>query len=85
MPTPCSRDGEKVPLVTRPAGSPSASTALPWRGMPRSVSTNGANFSGVPSARARATASEPMNPVSSTQHQPSPASIGLRSVERSLP
>ena len=34
----------------------------------------------MPSARARATASEPMKPVSSLQHQPRPASIGLRSV-----
>ena len=34
---------------------------------------------------AAATASEPMKPVSSLQHQPSPASIGLRSLVRSLP
>ena len=37
------------------------------------------------SALAAAIASAPMNPVSSRQHQPRPASIGLRSSERSLP
>ena len=75
-----------MPLVTTPAGSPAASsTGLPCRGIPLPVSANGASLSAVPAARAAATASAPMNPVSSLQHQPSPASIGLRSVERSLP
>ena len=53
--------------------------------MPRSVSTNGASFSAVPLSRAAATASEPMNPVSSLQHHPSPASIGFRDSSMSLP
>ena len=75
-----------MPLVTTPASRAARpSTALPCRGIPRSVSANGASFSAVPAARASATASAPMKPVSSLQHQPSPASIGLRSVERSLP
>ena len=39
-----------------------------------------------PAARERrATASAPMKPVSSLQHQPRPASIGPRSSESSLP
>ncbi len=82
MPRP--RHGECVPLVTMPSPAPVA-TGLPWRAMPEPVTTNGASFSRGPASRAARTASEPMKPVSSLQHQPSPASIGPRSVVRSLP
>ena len=56
--------------------------ALPWRGIPGPVNANGTSRSRGSTSRS---ASEPMKPVSSLQHQPSPASIGLRSSERSLP
>jgi hypothetical protein len=85
IPIPIPSDGDIVPLVTSPTRSPPWRTGLPGLGIPRSVSTNGASFSAGPSARTLAIASEPMNPVSSLQHHPSPASIGVRSVVRSLP
>jgi len=68
-----------VPLVTAPTCSSPRITGLPWRGIPCPSILKATSFSAVPSARARAIASEPMNPVSSLQHQPRPASIGLRS------
>ena len=46
--------------------------------MPCPSIANGTSFSAVPSRRAAAIGSEPMKPVSSLQHQPRPASIGLR-------
>ena len=79
MPTP--RLGESVPRVT----SPPPTTGLPWRAMPGPVIAKGTSRSAVPSLRAARTASAPMKPVSSLQHQPSPASIGPRSSDRSLP
>ena len=59
---PISSEGEKVPQVTMPTGSPPARTGLPWRGMPAPSILNGASFSAVPSARARAIASAPTKP-----------------------
>jgi hypothetical protein len=70
-----------VPLVT----APPPTTGLPWRAMPGPVIVNGTSFSRGPFSRVARTASEPMKPVSSLQHQPSPASIGPRSSMRSLP
>ena len=81
MPIPYPRLGDIVPEVT----SPPPITGLPWRAMPRPVIANGASFSAGPASRAARTASDPMKPVSSLQHQPRPASIGPRSSIRSLP
>ena len=82
MPIPYPRTGESVPDVT----TPPPSTGLPWRAMPGPVIANGTSFSArAVLARACAIGSAPMKPVSSLQHQPRPASIGLRSSVRSLP
>ena len=78
---PTSRHGDSVPLVT----SPPPTTGLPWRAMPAPVSVKGTSFSRGPASRTARTASAPMKPVSSLQHQPRPASIGPRSSIRSLP
>ena len=79
MPTP--RLGDIVPLVT----SPPPATGLPWRAMPGPVILKATSFCAGPSSRARRMTSEPMKPVSSLHAQPRPASIGLRSEDRSLP
>ena len=79
MPIP--RHGDIVPEVT----SPPPTTGLPWRAMPGPVMANGTSFSRGPASRVARTASDPMKPVSSLQHQPRPASIGPRSSIRSLP
>jgi len=78
---PISRHGDIVPLVTTPSPC-SVTIGLSWRGMPGPVKANGTIVSvGLKPV----SASEPMNPVSSLQTQPRPASIGLRSSLRSLP
>ena len=74
-----------MPLVTTPTSSPPARIPFPGRGMPAPSIVNGANLCAGPAARSAAIGSDPMKPVASTQHQPSPASIGLRSGVRSLP
>ena len=81
MPIPMFRHGLSVPEVT----TPPPSIGLPWRAMPGPVRAKGTSCSSVPCARASAIFSAPMKPVSSLQHQPRPASIGLRSSDRSLP
>ena len=80
MPTP--RQGESVPLVTIAAADDGVALA----GDPGAVDRERDEPLGRagPSRTAR-TASAPMKPVSSLQHHPSPASIGPRSTERSLP
>jgi len=78
---PISSDGESVPLVT----SPPPSTALPCLAMPGPSIVKAINFSAGPALRTAATAPLPMKPVSSLQHHPSPASIGPRFLDRSLP
>ena len=67
-----------MPEVT----SPPPTTGLPWRAIPGPVIANGASFSAGPASRTARTASEPMKPVSSLQHQPRPASIGPRVVHQ---
>ena len=65
----------------RPAGHLAAAddrVALPRR-CPGPVRAKGTSFSAGPASRAARTASAPMKPVSSLQHQPRPASIGSRS------
>ena len=81
MPIPMLRQGLSVPDVT----SPPPAIGLPWRAMPGPVRTKGTSCSAVPFSRAAAILSAPMKSVASLQHQPRPASIGLRSSERSLP
>ncbi len=77
--SPTPRLGDSVPLVT----SPPPTTGLPWRAMPGPVDRERRRASRrARLARVRATASEPMKPVSSLQHQPRPASIGPRSLDQ---
>ena len=82
---PTSMQGERVPLVTTPTGSSPPSTVHPARGMPGPVKTNGASFSSVPRSACSRRRSAPMKSLSSAHAHPRPASIGVRSVERSLP
>jgi hypothetical protein len=78
---PVCRHGESVPLVT----TPPPVIGFPCRAIPGPSMVKATSFSDGPSARTLATASEPMKPVSSLQHQPRPASIGPRSTLRSFP
>ena len=80
MPIPTSRQGERVPLVTSPTGSPPASTGQPARGMPGSGERRTGRASRpFPARLCSRSRSAPTKSLSSAQAQPSPASIGVRS------
>ena len=79
-------DGECVPLVTSPIGSPPSSTiGSPWRGTAFSVIRKATRRRFGPSSFVRRRTSTPVNSFCSAQVQPRPASIALVSGVMSLP
>ena len=73
---PCSSIGEKLPLVTMPAGSPSTRTAWSARGGRRPSTTSARSRRATPASFSAASAARPRNSPLSQRHDP--AETGLQ-------